>query len=117
MMGRPEPQRRTQAVGMPAMSRSTAKPFFSRRSVRYLESELLVGELAERNTVSFMTCASLRRASTPLVTLVFQCLDTGRCRRRALLRERSARASISARARCSLKLHRRAPRWPAFFNF
>jgi hypothetical protein len=37
MTGEPEPQRATQAVGMPAMPRSMVKPFFSSTSVRYFE--------------------------------------------------------------------------------
>ena len=37
MTGLPEPQRATQAVGMPATPRSIVKPFFSRISVMYFE--------------------------------------------------------------------------------
>jgi len=35
--GLPEPQRATNAVGMPATPRSTLKPFCSRMPVRYFE--------------------------------------------------------------------------------
>ena len=37
MTGLPEPQRATNAVGMPATPRSTVKPFCSRMPVRYFD--------------------------------------------------------------------------------
>ena len=70
--GPPEPHRATHPVGRPATPRSIAKPFFSSTSVMYFDvSNSWKASSAKLKMESFISCASLPRASTPWTARAF----------------------------------------------